>query len=72
MDQAESAGRPRPELIRSESSFDIRMLPAIKVPEDYGRHFLSFDGKERNFIVESAGGDHVCPPFASRTRNPRA
>jgi len=43
-------------LIHDESSFDIRMLPAIKVPEDYGRHFLSFDGKERNFIVESAGG----------------
>jgi hypothetical protein len=43
-------------LIHDESSFDIRMVPGIKVPQDYGRHFLSFDGKERNFIVESAGG----------------
>ncbi len=43
-------------LILDESSFDIRRAPGIKVPEGYGRHFNSFDGKERSFIVEGAGG----------------
>jgi hypothetical protein len=43
-------------LIHDESSFDIRMAPGIKVPRGYGAHFLSFDGRERNFLVESAGG----------------
>ena len=43
-------------LIHDESSFDIRRTPGIKVPDGYGSHFLSFDGKERNFIVEGAGG----------------
>lgn len=43
-------------LIHDESSFDIRMAPGIKVPSGYGAHFRSFDGKERNFIVEGAGG----------------
>ena len=26
------------------------------MPPGYGAHFLSFDGKERNFIVEGNGG----------------
>jgi len=43
-------------LIHDESSFDIRMAPSIKVPEGYGAHFRSFDGKERNFLVEGNGG----------------
>lgn len=43
-------------LIHDESSFDIRMAPGIKVPEGYGAHFHSFDGKERSFLVEGAGG----------------
>jgi Sulfatase len=43
-------------LIHDESSFDIRRAPDIKVPKGYGAHFLSFDGKERNFIVEGNGG----------------
>jgi hypothetical protein len=43
-------------LIHDESSFDIRMAPGIKVPDGYGAHFKSFDGKERNFLVEGAGG----------------
>jgi hypothetical protein len=43
-------------LIHDESSFDIRMAPGIKVPSGYGSHFESFDGKERNFLVEGAGG----------------
>jgi len=43
-------------LIHDESSFDIRMAPDIKVPDGYGAHFKSFDGKERNFLVEGNGG----------------
>ena len=43
-------------LVHDESSFDIRMAPGIKVPDGYGSHFLSFDGKARHFIVEGAGG----------------
>ncbi len=43
-------------LVHDESSFDIRMAPGIKLPSGYGAHFLSFDGKERRFLVESAGG----------------
>ncbi len=43
-------------LVHDESSFDIRMAPGIKLPSGYGSHFLSFDGKERSFLVESAGG----------------
>jgi hypothetical protein len=43
-------------MVHDESSFDIRVLPGIKVPPGYGPHFLSFDGKARHFIVEGAGG----------------
>ena len=43
-------------MILDESSFDIRKAPGIKVPAGYGRHFHSFDGKERSFIVEGSGG----------------
>ncbi|MDR3420437.1 MAG: LTA synthase family protein [Xanthobacteraceae bacterium] len=43
-------------LVHDESSFDIRMAPGIKLPAGYGSHFFSFDGKERRFLVESAGG----------------
>ncbi len=43
-------------MILDESSFDIRRAPGIKLPQGYGRHFHSFDGKERSFIVEGAGG----------------
>jgi hypothetical protein len=43
-------------LVHDESSFDIRIAPGIKLPSGYGTHFLSFDGKERRFLVESAGG----------------
>jgi sulfatase-like protein len=43
-------------LIHDESSFDIRRAPDVEVPKGYGAHFLSFDGKERNFIVEGNGG----------------
>src|ERR1700675_915637 len=43
-------------MVHDESSFDIRVAPGIKVPEGYGSHFLSFDGKARPFVVEGAGG----------------
>ncbi len=43
-------------LIHDKSSFDIRVAPGIKVPDGYGAHFKSFDGKERDFLVEGAGG----------------
>ena len=43
-------------LVHDRSSFDIRMAPGINLPSGYGSHFLSFDGKERRFLVESAGG----------------
>ncbi|MEP7029708.1 MAG: sulfatase-like hydrolase/transferase [Pseudolabrys sp.] len=43
-------------LVLDESSFDITAAPGIKVPAGYGRHFRSFDGKRRSFIVEGAGG----------------
>jgi phosphoglycerol transferase MdoB-like AlkP superfamily enzyme len=49
---------PRPHIIMvlDESSFDITAAPAIKVPPGYQRHFRSFDGKQRSFIVEATGG----------------
>lgn len=53
---APAGKRPHILMMHDESSFDIRALPGIKVPQGYGGHFLSFDGKERNFIVEGAGG----------------
>jgi Sulfatase len=43
-------------LVHDESSFDIRLVPGVKVPAGYGQHFRSFDGKERHFIAEGAGG----------------
>jgi len=51
-----AAKSPHIILIHDESSFDIRMAPGIKVPHGYGAHFKSFDGKERNFLVEGNGG----------------
>jgi hypothetical protein len=39
-----------------ESSFDITMLPGMRVWPGYSRHFRSFDGRERRLIVEGAGG----------------
>src|SRR6516225_1511445 len=51
-----AAKPPHIVLIHDESSFDVRMAPGIKVPSGYGAHFKSFDGKERNFLVEGNGG----------------
>ncbi|MEJ0077760.1 MAG: sulfatase-like hydrolase/transferase [Alphaproteobacteria bacterium] len=43
-------------LVFDESSFDITNLPGIKTAPEYQRHFTSFDGKNRSFVVEGAGG----------------
>lgn len=43
-------------MILDESSFDMRLVPGVKVPEGYGRHFRSLDGKQRAFLAEGAGG----------------
>jgi hypothetical protein len=43
-------------MVHDESSFDIRRAPGVNVPPGYGAHFKSFDGKERNFLVEGNGG----------------
>ena len=43
-------------MVHDESSFDIRMLAGIKVPDGYGAHFRSYDGKERRLLVEGSGG----------------
>jgi len=55
--QAAATGeRPHIILVHDESSFDIRMVPGVKTPPGYGDHFKSFDGKQRQFLVEGAGG----------------
>lgn len=43
-------------LVLDEASFDITAAPGIKVPPGYERHFQSFDGKTRSFVVEGSGG----------------
>jgi hypothetical protein len=57
VDACHPAGRrPNIILIHDESSFDLRAAPGVKVPEGYGAHFLSYDGKARRFLAESNGG----------------
>jgi hypothetical protein len=57
LDACHPAGRrPHIIMIHDESSFDIRQAEGIKVPEGYGNHFKSFDGKARKFLAESNGG----------------
>lgn len=48
--------RPHIIMVLDESSFDIRSAPGVTVPADYGRHFISADGKSRSLITEAAGG----------------
>lgn len=43
-------------MVFDESGFDISVAPGVQVPTDYQRHFQSFDGKARSFVVEGAGG----------------
>jgi hypothetical protein len=42
--------------VLDEASFDITAAPGIKVPAGYARHFQSFDGTARKFVVEGSGG----------------
>lgn len=39
-----------------ESSFDLSKLPTIKTTQDPTAHFVSFDGKTRELLVDGAGG----------------
>ena len=56
-DSCQPAGkRPHIIMVLDEASFDITAVPGIKVTADYTRHFRSFDGKTRSFLVEGAGG----------------
>ncbi|MGV3634605.1 MAG: sulfatase-like hydrolase/transferase [Pseudorhodoplanes sp.] len=48
--------RPHIIMVLDESSFDIRSAPGVKVPDGYGRHFVSADGQSRSLITEAAGG----------------
>lgn len=43
-------------MVFDESSFDIGTVPGIRLPAGYGAHFKSFDGRQRAFVVEGAGG----------------
>jgi hypothetical protein len=51
-----AAKPPHIVMIHDESSFDLRAVPGVELPAGYGAHFRSFDGKQRSFIVEGAGG----------------
>jgi hypothetical protein len=53
---APGAKPPHIIMVHDESSFDIRVASGIKVPDGYGSHFRSFDGRARHFLVESVGG----------------
>jgi Sulfatase len=57
VDSCHPAGRrPNIIMVHDESSFDIRAAEGVRVPEGYGSHFKSSDGKERKFLAESNGG----------------
>ena len=43
-------------MVLDELSFDISVVPGVKVPPGYQSHFRSFDGKSRTLLVEGAGG----------------
>jgi phosphoglycerol transferase MdoB-like AlkP superfamily enzyme len=62
-----AAKLPHVILVHDESSVDIRMAPNIKVPDGYGSHFRSFDGKARHLLVESFGGASWYSEFAVLT-----
>jgi phosphoglycerol transferase MdoB-like AlkP superfamily enzyme len=62
-----AARLPHVILVHDESSVDIRIAPDIKVPQGYGTHFRSFDGKARRLLVESFGGASWYSEFAVLT-----
>src|SRR5262249_57268806 len=52
------AGRKLPHIVMvfDESSFDVTMMPDVKVAANYRERFRSSDGKTRAFGGERAGG----------------
>src|SRR3954471_8752202 len=48
--------RPHIIMVHDEGSFDLRAAQSVRVPQGYGEHFRSFDGKARKLLVEGAGG----------------
>ena len=53
-----ASGRKLPHIVMvfDESSFDISVVPNLKLPSDYRSYFRSFDGNHRTLVVEGAGG----------------
>ncbi len=53
-----SVGRKLPHIVMvfDESSFDVTMMPDVKVAANYRERFRSSDGETRAFVVEGAGG----------------
>ena len=51
-------GRKLPHIVMvfDESSFDVTMMPNVKVAANYRERFRSSDGQTRAFVVEGAGG----------------
>jgi hypothetical protein len=56
--QACHPGRKLPHIVMvfDESSFDVTMMPDVKVAANYRERFRSSDGQTRAFVVEGAGG----------------
>jgi len=59
---APQAKLPHIILVHDESSFDIRVLPGVKVPADYGGHFRSFDGPPPPSCSTGKSWLHFRPP----------
>ena len=51
-----TAKRPHIIMVLDELSFDISSVAGVNVPAGYLNHFKSFDGKQREFVVEGNGG----------------
>src|SRR5262249_52483417 len=60
-------------MVFDESSFDISVVPNLKLPADYRSHFRSFDGRQRTLMVGGAGGPswfteyNVLPGLSARS-----
>jgi phosphoglycerol transferase MdoB-like AlkP superfamily enzyme len=52
----DTASAPHIIVVHDESSFDARSVKSIRLPENYGNYFKSFDGVQRTLFVEGAGG----------------
>src|SRR5262245_41896810 len=54
--QCRAKDSPHIIMILDESSFDASTVPGLKIPPAYAHRFQSFDGRQRSFVVEGAGG----------------